>query len=117
MKRLSTSLFAVCFASVALLSQGCCSSRNFPNNTVQVVVSIDQKITLEGKPVDVKNLPSKLKSIGATPNIIVRILIHKNTSTEMMKEISRSLASGGYRRMIFTQPKQAEAYSRDPSGK
>ncbi|MDD4870151.1 MAG: hypothetical protein PHR77_06290 [Kiritimatiellae bacterium] len=108
---------AGCLIFTMISTQGCSASRNFPNNTVQVVVSIDQKITLEGQPVQIADLASKLKSIGATPNTIIRVLIHKNTSTEMMKDISRSLASGGYRKMVFTQPKQAEVFSKEPSNK
>ena len=93
------------------------AASDFPDNTIQVMVSIEQKITLEGKPVEPAKLPDRLKSMGAKPDTIIRILIQKNTPDKTLKDISRALASAGYRKFVFTQPKQAEVSVKDPGGK
>lgn len=103
----------ICLAAVMIFSAGCTASRSFPNNTVQVVVSMNQNITLEGKIVDVKKLPARLKSLGATPETTIRILIQKNTTKELMTQISSALATEGFRRIFFTMPKQIEVISPD----
>jgi len=87
------------------------------NNTLQVMISIDQKLTFEGKPVKPEDLPGKLKSAGAKPHSIIRILVQKNTPEVMLKTISRELANAGYRKFVFTQPKQAESTVKTPSRK
>jgi len=102
-----------CLIMAMPLSQGCNGSRSFPDNTIQVVVSIDQRITLEGRAVEIKKLPARLKSIGATPDTTIRILVQKNTSKELMTRISSALATAGFQRILFTQPKQVEVLSPD----
>jgi len=96
-----------------ILAQGCTGSHNFPNNTAQIVIHIDQTITFEEETVTIAKLPAKLKSAGATPSTIIRILTQKNTSQMTMKEVSRALASSGYRNFMFTMPRQAEAVKID----
>ena len=118
MTAVKTNVFAiVMLAGLFILFREQCTAEDFPDNTVQVVVSIDQKITLEGKPVKSAELAAKLKSIGAKPDTIIRVLVQKNTSEAIIKDISRALANGGYRKFLFTQPKQAEVTVKEPSRK
>jgi biopolymer transport protein ExbD len=107
----------LCFASTTMLYQGCSSSRSFPNNTVQIAVSADQKITVEGKAVDAAKLPNRLKSMGVTSDTVIRVLIQQNTSPDLMREITRSLGSAGFRRVLFTQPKHIEITRKDTEAK
>ncbi|OGV62492.1 MAG: hypothetical protein A2283_07460 [Lentisphaerae bacterium RIFOXYA12_FULL_48_11] len=85
------------------------------SDTLQVMVSIEKKLTFEGKPVKPEELPGKLKSAGAKPDTVIRILIQKNTNESMIKDISRALANAKYRKFVFTYPKQAEATVKEPA--
>lgn len=113
-KVLITSLCLAICALTAVLPVTRTMASGTEDITLQAMVSIDKKLTFEGKPVTAEELPGKLKSAGAKSDTVIRILIQRNTPESMIKDISRALANAKYRKFVFTSPKLAEATVKDP---
>jgi len=118
--RINVRIIALCVTACSLIAGfsviGAMASGD-DDNTLQVMVSIEKQLTFEGKPTKQEDLPGKLKSAGAKPDTVIRILIQKNTPESMIKDISRVLANAKYRKFVFTYPKETEITVKDPAKK
>ena len=117
LRKLIGTLLVLWFGIAALICVPAVTSAKDSETTLQAMVSSDEQLTFEGKVVKPKELPAKLKSAGAKPDTMIRILIQKNTPEATIKNISRALANAGFRKFVFTQPKQAEVTIKDGSNK
>lgn len=116
---------AICVLLLALATAGCgMTGNNLSNNTIHVSVSQGGDITVNGKTTELSQLAGKLKSLGATADTCIKVSVPKETPTSTMSEITRNLASAGFRKIIFTRPKQVDSflktekdYSQHPYGK
>ena len=78
-------------------------------SSIDVSITDGQKFLVLGEETTLAKLPAKLKAAGATEVTTVRVAVEKNTPEVTMKAIAGKLSSEGYRRILFTRPRHAEA--------
>jgi len=95
---------AVCVLLLALTKIGC--------NTHSILVSVshDNKIMVDGKRIELSQLAGKLKSMDVKTDTCIKISVPKDKPTSIMSEISRNLASAGFRKVIFVGPTHADSF-------
>jgi len=98
----------VCAALLACLA-GCDQANEGGVPAVDIVLSPSGLITLNGTPVNVQNLPAKLKQAGAGRQTSVRVRVPDGTSRQTLQRLGAHLASGGYSRIVFSKPQKAHA--------
>jgi len=77
-----------------------------------VTVSDRGVVRLNNKPLLLKTLPEKLRSIGATPRTQIMVSVPSGASYRTIVDVTEALASSGYTRVVFTKPKQASSGTR-----
>ncbi|MGI6494566.1 MAG: ExbD/TolR family protein [Kiritimatiellia bacterium] len=102
-------LLALCFAAT-----GCLGTRLRPGEVLYVYVSSNGRITLEGEPVVMNDLPARLKKAGATPDTPIVFKTQGEISDRMMRSLVEAVQSQGYSRAVFESPRHADAFVPDP---
>lgn len=102
---------AVCVLLLTLTTTGCNTRGDkFPDNSILVSVSDDNRITVDGKRIELSRLAGKLKSMGVKADTCIKISVPKDRPTLIMSEISRNLASAGFRKVIFVGTTHADSF-------
>ena len=99
------------FALSLVLVTGCSSPSSNKSGRKSIGLTITHKgsVVLDGSTVSLNRLPQALKSRGATSRTAIKVVVPENVSSEMVKDISETLVSGGYPRIIFSKPRKAIA--------
>ena len=96
---------AACIALVA----GCASPSLRPGQNAYVYVTETGRITLNGDPVEIPELPARLKKMGATPDTPVIFKMQGNVPPRMMRSLVGRMQECGFTRAVFEAPRHAEA--------
>lgn len=102
---------ALCLALIA----GCTSTSSQQKGvkSVDVTMTLRGSVLIDGNIVPLRRLPNALKSRGATSRTAIRIVVPDNVSEEAVRNISETLVSSGYPRMIFSKPLKASAVKKE----
>ena len=84
-----------------------------PRTSLDIAVAPDGVVSLENERVAMRQLPKKLKSAGANRQTAVYVTVPEHASPELMREITETLATAGYARVVFTKPRRVEAGTAD----
>jgi hypothetical protein len=79
-------------------------------DSVQVRVSPGGAVSVNGKTVALVHLTDRLASLGATPRTRITVMIPRDESASAIESIAGRLASAGYRKVVFTRPRRADAF-------
>jgi len=79
------------------------------DNAMTVHVSGEGRITLRGRDVQLKELATKLRKRGCTSKTTITVEIPADATVNFIQAMTKQLASGGFRRVIFARPKKAIA--------
>ncbi|MFO7871397.1 MAG: hypothetical protein R6V03_08200 [Kiritimatiellia bacterium] len=93
---------------LAFTLAGCAAiSGSGSTKSISVTVSERGVIHVGGNTVAMSSLAGKLKSAGCGPETRIRIMVPRGTSREFMSEMTRRLASAGFKRIIFAFPRKS----------
>ena len=107
MQRKICVLFAVALLTAFLT--GCLTGRSVGAwETIYVRLQPSGSLTLEGKTMDVAGLAKRLKSMGATDQTCIEISIPEGTPTATLTAVTQTLASSGYRKILFVKPRRTD---------
>ena len=89
---------------------GCASPRLAPGENLYVYVSENARITFDGEPVAMNDLPERLRKAGATPDTPIVFKTQGNVPGRMMRSLVSTVQAKGYTRVVFETPKMANAF-------
>lgn len=101
------------------LSVGCClllASRLAgcltpgASGVVDVVLDENKTLRVQGKPVAYDRLARAVRAAGATRDTRIRVALPPDALETDIQRIARALATGGYPKVVFTKPRQPEAF-------
>lgn len=69
-------------------------------------------LSVNGRPTAIEKSVSRIRAAGYTTDTSLRIEVPEGTPHASLAKVTRTLAAGGYRRIIFAAPRQAEAFTR-----
>lgn len=102
----TASVVVVCL--LAALAAGCLTRST--SGVVDVVLDENKTLRVEGKPVAFDRLARAVRSAGATPETRIQVSLPADVQESDVRRIVRALATGGYPKVIFIKPRQAEAF-------
>jgi len=70
----------------------------------------DGSVLFHGKALEAKDLPRKLKSYGYETDAPVHIVVPAEMTPAALAHLSATLASSGFRHVIFVKARRVEAY-------
>lgn len=94
--------------TVLIFLTGCASPAGKSSEFV-IQLSESGKITIEDKDVSLSRLCEHLKDIGLTPKTYISVEIPQNITQNTLRTISSTLASGGFRKIVFKKPRTSSA--------
>lgn len=97
---------ALCLA----FAPGCMTPTIPPGLNVYVYVTGSGTITLDGEPVEMAELPERLRKIGATPDTPIVFKTQGDVPPRMLRSLVGALQSHGYTKAAFQGPRHADAY-------
>jgi hypothetical protein len=105
---------ALVFISL-LLCQGCRTSpREGTHGPVQVSLLPDGGLDVEGVRTDPSQLQRRLKAVGARPQTPIIVSVPDQTPKPQLAAVAREFSRAGFPRVMFTGPRRAAAYVRQP---
>ncbi len=103
-------------AVLLLLLMAGCATQSLDSVTIHL--SKAGWVSIDGKILPQADLPNRLHKMGATHRTGIRIESPPDVSEAVMKDITSTLASKGFSRVMFTPPRRASAETRgSPEGK
>jgi biopolymer transport protein ExbD len=84
------------------------------DRAIQVTVLPEGSLLVEGRKMTVRELPDRLKSMRIPSKTPIKVEVEENTPMATISEITRSLASAGYGKIVFTRPKRADSFAKKP---
>ncbi len=99
----------LCVLVLMAAFSGCVSAQVLKPADDHVRLSTNGRIYVGKTETPVRKLAAQLKKDGIDPKMQVTIEIPPNTPPQALTVISRELASNGYRRIVFSKPRQATA--------
>jgi hypothetical protein len=110
-----TRLVGIGLAAVLAFSGGCSTLSGEPLRSVELSVTSDGALHMDGRKTPLEKLPARLKRAGAGAQTSVIIDVPPDLSPGTLKDISRTLVSGGYQRILFKKhPRQAQVFTGPP---
>ncbi|MCE9614104.1 MAG: hypothetical protein K8T26_07490 [Lentisphaerae bacterium] len=91
-----------------LLAPACASPASGPS-VIDVAVAPDGTVSVEGEPVTMQRLPKALKANGATRTTGIYVSVPDETSPEILRTLTETMATAGYPRVMFRKPVKAIA--------
>jgi hypothetical protein len=108
--RLSLNWLFLCLLGVGLaLAGGCVSTPISDGMDLRLAMTPSGMVMLEDQSYGPGTLPAALKSRRVATDTPIFVAIPAEAPMDMVKDLSRRLASAGYRRVLFTRPKHADA--------
>ena len=104
------SMMPIVAAAAMAVAAGCASPRLAPNQTVYVYVTGGGNISVDGDPVEMADLPAKLRKMGATPETPVVFKTQGDVSPRMLHSLVGALQSHGYTKAMFQTQRHADAF-------
>ncbi len=98
-------------ALVMAMSGGCSTPASNAAESAPVVVSVSSsgRLAVKGKSVPLKSLNRTLRAAGARTKTPIHVSLSPGTPDARVAEISRTLASGKFPRVVFIRPKKPSA--------
>lgn len=104
--------FWVLAAAACLCVTGCASFSGPAPSTITMRVTPDGVLLLDDTPVLMAKLPHELKSRGANSQTSIHVAVPEQPSSQQLRQITETLATSGFPRVIFTKPQKASAATR-----
>lgn len=94
--------------------QGCMSAFGPAPEEMTLNLLSEGTITVKGFPVALTELPRKLKALGAAEGTEIIIMLPEQYSPKTCSDITSTLASAGFKRILFSKPRHSVAYQQKP---
>jgi len=109
MRTMNTIFRWTCLLTAACCLSGCAASSNLPGAPLHIAILSDGVASVDGRRVEIPKLGKKLKSLGATANTTLYIAVPADVSSAVLTDVTRTLASAGFPKIIFTKPVEKTA--------
>lgn len=107
---------SLCLLSLGLaVTGGCVSTAASDDAELRLTLTSGGQVLLNGSAVQPGALPGALKAQGIALDTAIRVAIPASAPMDRVKDLSRRLASAGYRRVVFARPQHADVVA-DPPG-
>lgn len=101
-----TCRITICLMIATLLTGGCASMRVIETRDEEIRLSSQGRLYVGDTLVALNTLGGELRKRGYSADQQITIEIPHNTSPNAITAIGRELAAHGYRRVIFSKPRQ-----------
>lgn len=81
------------------------------DNTVRIVMSDSGQLHINGEPAPMERLARRLRAMGARSDTLIRVTVPDDVAPRHLAQVTRELASAGFRKVLFTKPMTADAYT------